>query len=153
MLQYLVIIKLETNMVDCLYCGNEVPSNSRTCTSCGNKLIKRPVMITPLSTFLIVAGTFSLFAELIFYTVMPSPPITIAFEVILILIGISLITGKKLGRLVAIGLIVLSIGILGYLIIKNGSYNPIILIIIGVILLFYLWRPHVVTYYNPKKIM
>ena len=119
----------------------------------GIRMIKRPVMLTLLSIFLIVAGTLSLFAEFIFYPLYPSSPITIAFLIILIPIGISLITGKKLGRLVAIGLIVLNIGILGYLIIKNGSYNPIILIIIGVILLFYLWRPHVVTYYNAKKIM
>jgi len=140
-------------MVDCLYCGNEVPSNSRTCTSCGNKLIKRPAMITPLSIFLIVAGTLSLFAESIFYPLYPSSPLITIALIILILIGISLITGKKLGRLVAIGLIVLSIGIDGYLIIKNGSYNPIILITIWAILLFYLWRPHVVTYYNAKKIM
>ena len=140
-------------MAYCPNCGNTVPSNSKSCTSCGNKLIKRPVMITILSIFFIVWGTGDLITKFLFLDFLPYSEITVAFQIILISIGIALLSGKKLGRLVAIGLIVLSIGAHGYYLIENLDYAQIITIVIGGVLLFYLWRPHVVLYYNSKEIM
>lgn len=158
----------------CPQCGIEVSDNSQFCPKCGKQLHEteqptrtvvpsRPTGITILGVLHVILGIVFVIAAAVFgaaSTMMGNSfmggfmsviggALAVVFVIVAILyfvIASALFSGKRWGRTVIIVLSIIDL-IFELVSIAGGNVFAIVGIIMDLIVLYYMWRPHVIAYF------
>ena len=162
-------------MTFCPQCGSEVSDNSLFCPKCGKQLnelqqptqpvsISRPTGVTILAVLQLISGIIlvivaiaieaianlggsSLFGQ---FTAVLGGAITAIILVLAafaFIIAGALFSGKRWARTLVIILSIIDL-IFEAVSIAGGNAFGIAEIILDLIILYYMWRPHVIAYFN-----
>jgi len=157
----------------CPSCGNELESNAKFCPKCGKQnepqqptrtvIPSRPTGITILGILHILGGIVFAAAALVFgaastmmgnsfmggFMSVVGGALAAVFVIVAILdfaIASALFSGKRWGRTVVIVLSIIDL-IFEVVSIAGGNVFSIAGIILDLIVLYYMWRPHVIAYF------
>lgn len=157
----------------CQYCGAELAAESSFCPKCGKPNSKeqsgpskmlRPTGITILAVLELIAGIIFIIAAIAIGAIasmggpsmfgMMASTIGGFIAAILVMLAIfsfiisgALFSGKRWGRSIVIIFSIIDL-ILSVVSIAGGNVFSIVDIILNLIILYYMWRPHVIVYFN-----
>lgn len=162
-------------MTFCKHCGTEIVIGSSFCTKCGKPIsteqpslnpltISRLTGITILAVLELISGIICIVAAVAIGAIasmggpsmfgMMTSVIGGFVVVILIILAIfsfiisgALFSGKRWGRTIVIIFSIIDL-ILNVVSIAGGNVFSVVDIILNLIILYYMWRPHVITYFN-----
>ncbi len=155
----------------CSVCGKEVPDNYRFCPACGGSLgagsprptvISRPTGITILAILQLIAGIIFVIAAIGIGALSSMggmshfPMTTVLGGFIAAIFGVmalfafiisgALFSGKRWGRTIVIIFSIIDL-IFEAVSIAGGNVFAIGGIILDLVILYYMWRPHVIAYF------
>ena len=169
---YLQVKQLHS-LAFCQYCGAELASESSFCPKCGkptsteqtiSPMISRPTGVTILAILELIAGIILVIGAVAIgaiasmgghsmFGVMVSAiggfiaAILVILAMLSFIISGALFSGKRWGRTVVIIFSIIDL-ILNAVSITGGNGFAIGDIILNLIILYYMWRPHVIAYFN-----
>jgi hypothetical protein len=160
----------------CPQCGSEVSDNSPFCPKCGKQLNEpqqptrtvvpsRPTGITILGVLHLIIGIILLIAAVMIgaisgsmmgYSMMGGifgaiggfiAAVIGILAIIYLIIAWALFNGKSWARKIIIILTIIDL-VTGTITLAIGNVFEITSIILDIIVLYYMWRPHVIAYFN-----
>jgi hypothetical protein len=151
----------------CTFCGKDL-GDAKYCPSCGKKsdiVAVRPTGITVLGILHVVTGIIlsigavmvgvisSMMPSMDYFGTMMSAvggaitALLIVVAVLAFLIAAALFSGKKWGRTIVIVFSIINVVIQG-MSIMGGNLFGFANVGLSCIVLYYMWRPHIISYFN-----